>query len=300
MPGPLDALRHYFSAAGAGTTESPYAPWQQTAQRIGEGTIDAITGLLVVGSGKTRANQIVQVVGAAAPVLSGLKRFQFWHDIPDLERLAGGSGPFRTYHGTTEDIGQKILSEGVRLPSSGEAASRDVAAQYGIPFTQWQRDIPWSGYGDETRRLSTAPYPIAARWAQHFPQGEIKSGLNAQARVLAYARQRGIPYDQAYEDVYDTAAKRGIRNLYEGPTAAGLPDLLAPQSPYGVVLGIDTDVRALRPRNSRDAEYLLEAIQKGKMSPIDALREWNLQYQDMKVAPQNIQNIEAVSRFLRK
>lgn len=300
MPGPIDALKRYFAPGGSGTEQSPYAPWQKTGQKALEWSVDGLRGLLGFGDGETGANQTGQLLGAAAPILGGLKRFKFWHDMPELEQIAGGSGPIRTYHGTTEDIAQKILKEGIKLPQSGEAAERAISQRYNIPFPQWQRDAIYTGYRDATKRLSTAPYPVAARWAQHFPQGEINSGLNSQARIMVEANRRGIPYDEMYDIISAQAAAQGERNMFKIPDAAGLPDKMAPASPYGNVLGIDTDVRSLQGVAQREAQYTLDAIAKGELDPLRALKQWNNTYVDMKVAPRNIQNIEVVSRMLRK
>lgn len=285
------------------------SPWEARVRGFGQGAIEALSGLM---GGENPAGQLM---APAAPLMAvetplgplaqkavaALKKLpNLWHSIKDIENIASGSGPIRVYHGTTADIAHKILQEGIKLPASGEAAAQEMAARYNIPYSQWKRDIPWSGYGEETSRLSTAPYPIAARWAQHFPQGEINSQLNAQAQILSEARRLGIPYDEMYEKVYELAKKRGVTNMYDVPTAAGIPNLMRPTRPGGVVLGIDTDVRAFRPRIPQDAAWNLKAISEGELSPLDALREWNLQYRDLKVAPQNIKNIEPVMTFPRR
>jgi len=297
MADPLSALKKATAVQSA-----PPASMEPVRRGI-DAAMDGLRGLFGVGdqgpAGPTVTN-FGAMLGAGLPILKGLKGFQFWHDIPDLERIASGSGPIRVYHGTTADAAANIARSGIQLPASGEEAAHAMAARYNIPYVQWKKEIPWSGYDDETKRLSTAPYPIAARWAQHFPQGEINSQLNAQARVLAYARQKGIPYGQAYEDIYTLAKKRGVQNMYDAPTAAGLPNRMMPQQLGGTVLGIDVDARALRPHDVRDAEYLLRSVKKGNVIPLDALKEWNRTYRDMKIAPQNIQGIEPVSQFPRR
>lgn len=68
MPGPLDALKSYFSPPGDGTTSS-YAPWQQTAQSAVEGGTQGILGLLGLGDDSSQANRFGQVLAAGAPFL---------------------------------------------------------------------------------------------------------------------------------------------------------------------------------------------------------------------------------------
>lgn len=286
MPGPLEGLKKATSIS----------PGTSPIQKGFEGATDALLGLIGVGP-ETKANLVGQLAVAGMP-FANLRKMPSLrnpsHTLKDLEKIASGSGPIRTYHGTTADNAALMLKEGIKLPASGEIASREVADLYGIPWTEWKKNQSWSGYGDETSRLSTAPFPIAQRWAGHFPQGEIKSGLNAQARIMAEAKRRGIPYDQFYEDVHNLAEQKGVRNLYKVPDAAGLPDLMAPKRPGGVVLGVDTDVRALRPHDIKDAQYLLNNLSQNKETLEDVLYEWNKHYRDMKIHPQNVKGLEVV------
>jgi hypothetical protein len=223
--------------------------------------------------------------------------FDFWHQLPDIERIASGEGSIRTYHGTPTDRANQILKEGFKPHPSGDAAAKAMADRYEIPWSRWQKEMPWTGYGDETARVSTAPYPVASRWAKNFPQGEVDSLLNAKARILRYAIDNNISFDEAYEKIHDMAKKKGVYNSYAVPDAAGLPDRMKPKNPGGVVFGVDTDVRALDKRHIESAQDYLEAKDKEKVPIEDILKQWNLSYRDMKIAPQNIKNIEPVSSF---
>src|SRR5438477_11107465 len=156
MADPLEALKKV-------NTIGPAPPLETEGLR---GFIDAamgglrgLTGFGDQGPAGPTATNAGAMLGAALPILKGLKGFQFWHDIPDLEQLAGEGGPFRLYHGTTADNAAQIMKQGIQLSSSGEDAAQQMAARYNIPYAKWKKEIPWSGYGDETRRLSTAPYP---------------------------------------------------------------------------------------------------------------------------------------------
>ena len=208
------------------------------------------------------------------------------------------------------DNAANMIAHGVNLPKSGEAAAKIVADRYKIPWSEWKARVEPTGigssYGDATRRLSTAPFPIAERWAQHFPQGEIYSDLNSKARLYSEAKRRGISLDEMW-DIADEAGKRsGQRSMYKLPDAVGAEDLMK-QSSGGAVLGVDTDVRALHPNAKSTAESLLKYIGKprtirsaypeGIETPLTVLNDWNNLYQDIKVAPQNIKNLEIIQRY---
>lgn len=234
-------------------------------------------------------------LGATLPFSAGRKYIKgLQHTLPDLERVASGAGPIRLYHGTTKDAAEKIMKEGVKLPDSGDTVAKDVADRYNIPWTVWRKNIPWSGYGEEVQRLSTAPYSVAVKWARNFPQGEIASGLNVQARILRAALDKGIPYEDMYEQVYQRALAAGKHQMYDMPGAAGLPDRMTPTRSGGNVLGIDTDVRAVAPWHQREVAGLLKDVERGDMSLPEALRFWNNQYRDIKIHPQSIRNVSIV------
>lgn len=77
MPNPLDTLRNYFSTGGSGTPDSPYAPWQKTAQNVIEGGIEGLKGLVGIGdevpsSEGWNANHIGQLLSAVAPLRTGV------------------------------------------------------------------------------------------------------------------------------------------------------------------------------------------------------------------------------------
>lgn len=266
--------------------------WKQTLRGAFEGGSDALMGLLGVGE-DTQANRVGQLAGAALPVKSLL------HGWDDIERIAKGASKVRLYHGTTAENAEQILKHGVQLPESGEAAARKVADLYGIPWTEWINKVEpgmiGSGYGDATRRLSTAPYPVAHRWSTSFPQGEIYSDLNSKARLYAEAKRRGVPYDELYEQAGDLANQKGMRSIYTYPDAIDAPDLMKPSGKPGVVLGVDADARAISPTRRREAQSYLNARDdpgNWDMSPEHLLKQWNVGYQDFKIHPQNIKHIE--------
>lgn len=285
--------------------------YETNARKVPEGLVSnaiaalvgGVKGTLGIDPGKDETgvgpfiNKATQIGQAALPILGGSKAFQFWHDIPDLERLAGGSGLIRLYHGTPNDTAKKIMEEGIKLPQNGEALAREVAKRYNIPYPQWQRDIGYPSYGSETSRLSTSTFPVASRWAKHFPQGEVASDFNNSARILTEAKRRGIPYDQAYDDIFNEANKLGITKQFDVLDTVGLPDKMRPKAPGGSVLGVDTDVRNIKPHSRLEAEYALKYLLKGERSPLETLKDWNLTYKDFKIDPRKIVNVEVVKKF---
>jgi hypothetical protein len=310
MPNPLDGLlgalrprtltpeEQAQQDAQAEQAQGKDPAWKRMARSAFEGGSDALMGLLGAGE-DTQANRVGQLAGAALPVKSLL------HGWDDIERIAKGASKVRLYHGTTAENAEQILKRGVQLPESGEVAARKVAELYKIPWTEWANRVEpqqlGSGYGTATQRLSTAPYPIAHRWSKHFPQGEIYSDLNSKARLYAEAKRRGIPYDDFYNQAGEIADQKGMRNIYHYPDAVGAEDLMKPSGRPGVVLGVDVDARAINPGQRREAEIFLK--NRDELTPIAnptrfdetperLLKQWNTMYQDIKIHPQNIQNIE--------
>lgn len=224
--------------------------------------------------------------------LSGIR-----HNLKQLRRIAGGYGKVPLYHGTTADNAARILQEGIKLPQSGEAAAMEMAKRYGIPWTEWKARVEpgmiGAGYGGATKKLSTAPYGIAERWSEHFPQGEINSQLNEKARMYLAAKQRGVDLDTLYDKA--AAASKAAGNppsSHYWPDAIGAPDLMKPKRPGGVIMQMVVDARDI-PKYARD-----EAMWSLKDIPEDGLknvfRNWEGNYKDIKIDPRKIKRMQIV------
>lgn len=227
------------------------------------------------------------------------------HGVDDLERMAGRSvGDVNVYHGTTGSRAGQILKEGFKPLESGEAAAKQVADLYEIPWVEWQNRIEpiniGSGYGKAPARVSAGTYPIAARWASHFPQGELLTDLNHKARMYLGWKESGsqLPYDEWYENAWNMAKTlRGKQTsgLYErAPDLLGFPDRM-PSPEGGAILGLTVDSRSIPPYTRDIVEHMLGRIRNGRESVDDMLRSWNYNYHDIKIHPSNVKDVSLAS-----
>jgi hypothetical protein len=216
------------------------------------------------------------------------------HTMDDLQAIVRGTGSVPLYHGAPAQNARAIVKKGVSLPQSGEAAARDVAKRYGITPTEWRYRVEpqgvGAGYGSETARLSTAPSPVAARWASHFPQGEVYSDLNAKARMYVEAKRRGVSLDDLH-DLVDG-------NILTRPDRLGAANRM-PTPRYGHIVSSQVDARAISPHTKKGAQRLLNAVDSGSMTPEEAIHHWNMTYQDIKVAPKHFRNPQLVREYPR-
>lgn len=230
-----------------------------------------------------------ETVGPADVLMAAIP---FAHNLKHLRRMAGGYGKVPLYHGTTADNAANIMQRGIELPASGESAVRKVQSLYDIGETQWKRAIEGrsglraAGYGPETSQLSTGPFSVAERWANTaaFPQGEIYSQLNEKARIFDEARRRGISYGKMYEE----------SSLQGGPDALGIPDKMKLRRPGGVVLQTIIDGADLPEHIRRQAMNRLGSLRRHPDEAKELLRDWNVNYKDLKVDPKTIKQIRVV------
>lgn len=148
--GLLQGLKDYFGPAGAGTPESPYAPWQETAQKLLEYPVEAIRGAL--GSREeTWPNRLGEIGSAAFPVfgkavrglIGGLPRLAPEAlDMSDAARLARAAEQGYTmpvYHGTTypKEIEEfpKAVAPLLGYEQFATAAPRQIQTDFGIHVT---------------------------------------------------------------------------------------------------------------------------------------------------------------------
>lgn len=272
-----------------------YTLLQRMGQKVLEAPAQLLSGLMYEPT-QPAPEDAGTVYKMGAMLGAGLP---FGHNLKHLRRIAGGYGKVPLYHGTSADNAASILQQGYKLPPSGQASEMDVAKRYGIPWTEWRKNVQtWDSYGNTTQRLSTGPFDIAARWGKPgaFPQGEVLSDLNAKARLYTEAKRRGIPYDDFYEQAYEAQkANPAIpKSLYYLPDAVNAPDLMKPKRPGGVVLqniikGADI------PKGTRTkAQLFLRWMDKNPEEAAEILRGWNLDYKDIKIEPRKIKRINVV------
>lgn len=213
------------------------------------------------------------------------------HSVEDLRGIAAGAGDVRLYHGTPTSFADKIVREGFQMPQSGEAVARNVASAYDIPWTEWKHRVEpegvGAGYGAETSRISTAASPIAARWASHFPQGEVQSMLNDKARLYSEAKRRGYTTETLEEQL-------GAGPLGRLLDKAGIEDRLK-TDPTGNLLELTVDARAVGRGTRGEARRLLKHFDEGEIGLEELLDAWNSNYRDIKVAPQNVKSVRVVT-----
>jgi hypothetical protein len=303
---PMQALQKARSIGPTRPTEKPQGPLEAD-DAIGK-VVQGMLGFVGLGNDDSQANRFGQVVGAGIPILKGvaasipLTRMLthppggYLHTLDDIKNIANGEGIIPLFHGTSMDNAMSIMNEGMKLHESGEEAAQHVAKTYGIPWSEWKHrvepDIQGAGYGTETAKLSTAPYGIAKRWADNFPQGEIRSELNSKARLYSEAKKRGMPYDDMYNMAGDKAVAQGTPSMYKYGDAVGAEDRMAQQNPGGAIIKLHVDGRAIPNRSKHEAQMMLRGIERGEYTPEQALQFWNSTYQDIKIHPQHIQKME--------
>lgn len=256
------------------------------------------TNLVGAGIGKHLLKKVRPIripAGADDAMIHALLGNTQRHTLEDITNIANKTGTVPLFHGAPANNATRMVSDGIDLPPSGSAAASNIAKTYGIPWTEWKHRVEpgrqGSGYGDEVRRLSTAPPDVAGRWASHFPQGEIYSDLNTKARLYLEAKRRGMSVDDLEDIVHELP---GPKNFLASADKAGAPDLM--KSPgYGHIVQMNVDGRAIPRGVSGAAASQLEAVTEGEMTMAEMIDRWNRTYRDIKVHPQNVRSMSLVS-----
>ena len=221
------------------------------------------------------------------------RTMQYCHTVEDLERLAGGVGTIKLYHGAPSEFARLLVEKGPNVPYRVEDVARKLAKMYGLA---WVEIAPYVHRKDETvRRLSTATAPVAYRWATSFPRGEILSDVNSHLRMCVagkkIAKETGVSLEDAIEQLHDTAIhlapSTGIRyNIESAADILKLPDTLDGPSWTGSLVELEVDIRAIRKSISRHvAEDTLESIRNREETVEEALHHWNNTYKDFRIPP---------------
>lgn len=239
------------------------------------------------------------------------------HNVDDLARIAGlVPGEVNLYHGTKIERAADIMREGFKPLQSGEAAARQVADLYEIPWKEWTRHVEpgrvGAGYGVETAKVSSAPYPIAARWASHFPQGEVLSQLNDMARMYRAYKDSGsiLNFDAWVDALHSNSTMGGKIGIFRTKDpigeSYGFPDRMSTPS-GGAILGLTIDNTSIPDHIKRSAQNILRRIEAGNEPEAQAMNYWNNTYRDIKIDPKVIRDIQlasprntALARSLRK
>lgn len=215
---------------------------------------------------------------------------QYYHRIPDLEKFAAGRGPVHVYHGAPTTFAKELVLHGPRIPYTVYGVARRVALLYGLNWSQFEHYA--HRRAEKVSHLSTAPAPIACRWAWGFGKGEILTDLNSNAMMVvasnALAKSKGISVSDAYEELYNKAIvlarTQGTHATNDSaPHILGLRDKMKLEDETGSLVQIDIDVSGIEhERNAQDsAEYYLREIRDGNLPEADALAFWNNEYKDM-------------------
>lgn len=231
---------------------------------------------------------------------------RYCHSLEDIRNIANRQGVVKLYHGAPTEFAESLVSYGPRVPYEVEATARYVARVYELSWVEFR---PFAYRVHEVvQKLSTAPAPVAARWAWSFPLGEVLTDLNSHARMVvaskALARAEGINLDDAYEELdqkaISTAKERGIRYTTEAaPDILGLPDKLALRTKTGALVELEVDGRAIPEGIALSARQYLDGIDKGYWTKEEAALFWNYEYRDIKIAPSSIKSARIVIRDMR-
>lgn len=184
MPGPLDYLKQYFTAPGAGTPDQPYAPWQKTLQRGVEGGTEAIRGLIGAGP-DTQSGRFGELLAAGAPMVGGAARLpRILEEVFAANPAARGSYERAMASQLAQMAEEKKAADAARYARAAEAhdALLDLAVAdrpRPIPTeTGWETAIP-------LQESPQAPAPsISPKMglAMQTPPGFESKFTNAQSK----------------------------------------------------------------------------------------------------------------------
>jgi len=230
---------------------------------------------------------------------------KYSHTMKDIETIASGQGTIKLYHGAPEEFAEALVSEGPRVPYNVEDVARGVAKAYGL---SWKEFEPFAyRAGEVVKGLSTATAPVASRWAQHFPVGEILTDLNSHARLLVESKKLARKTGQSIEDAYEAVALRGEEAAKaKGVPAAtesladllGLPDKYTLKTGTGALVELEIDVSKLPAQSIARARQELGALGRAEISRKELVELWNHGYKDFKVDPGAIKSARIVERGL--
>lgn len=225
---------------------------------------------------------------------------QLYHRIPDLEKFAAGHGVVHVYHGAPTTYAKLLVQSGPHIPYGVYGVARHVAQVYGLNWSQFQH---YAHRKLETvTALSTAPAPVACRWAWSFIQGEVLTDLNSNAMMLvasnALAKSRGISVSDAYEELYNKAIELArLKGTYattdSAPHILGLYDKKRLDDDTGSLVEITIDVAGIeQERNAQhDAAYYLKEIESGELPVAEAIAFWNNSYKDFRIKASAIKSM---------
>lgn len=246
------------------------------------------------------------------PQFRGIEEFPEWelkpqitkfsHKLQDIQTIASGKGIVKFYHGAPQEFAERLVAKGPRVPYKVEDVAREVAETYGLTYKEFWRFA--HRRHEVVQGLSTATAPVASRWAQHFPTGEILSDLNATARLVARAKvvkKAGETLTDAYNRV---AAEAGALAKAKGVPATsgtmadmlGLPDKYALASGKGALVEIQVDASKIPQHLRKSAQLELDSLGRGEIGLDEFLQQWNHQYKDFKLSPDDIISSKIVVR----
>ena len=231
---------------------------------------------------------------------------RYCHSLSDIRNIANRQGIVKLYHGAPTEFAELLVKRGPRVPYDVETIARYVARTYRLSWVEFRPYV--YRLHEVMQKLSTAPAPVAARWAWSFPLGEVLTDLNSHARMLVeskiLAKARGVAVDDAYEELYNRAEnlarEMGTRCTSDNaPDVLGLPDLLALRAKTGALVELEVDARAISEFVALSAWRCLTDIDKGYLSVKEAIAIWNYEYKDIRIAPSSIKSARIVIRNMQ-
>jgi len=227
---------------------------------------------------------------------------RYSHKVSDVRRIASGTGTVKLYHGAPTEFAERLVKEGPRVPYRVEDVAREVAERYGLTWKEFYR---FAYRRHETvGGLSTATAPVASRWGQHFPIGEVLTDLNSNARLVARAKEIKLPgegltdaYNRLALEAEELARKKGVAFSTENlADLLRLPDKYGLKQRTGALVELEVDVSKLPKHIRRSANQELETLSRGEITEKELLDLWNHEYKDFKISPDAIRASKIVVR----
>jgi hypothetical protein len=236
--------------------------------------------------------------------------WKYSYSLSDMKRISDNKSVIRLYHGCPYIYGKSIVESGPNIPYSVFSLARRVAVAYGLNWSQFKHYA--YRQHEVVSELSSAPAPVAARWAFTAPQGEVLSELNAVARMLVesnrISRIRPISVNDAYDylvkEAQRSAAARGsyVTN-YTNPDELNLPNKFMPADSEGCIVEINIRQGALDNSNVfiHSTRSMYNAIINKEYyygSPLRMVIDYNTTYVDVRLTKNMIISSNVVVRGL--
>lgn len=246
----------------------------------------------------TYSPHVADMAGKTEYEVSSYAFEHFKHTLDDIKHIGyDTSGTVKLYHGAPQVFAEFLVAKGPYVPYNVEDMAIEVAKLYGIPWIQFKKYALRKH--EVVQKLSTAPAPIAVRWAS-TKLGEVLSDLNEKARwVKEINRRKKLPEykNTAEDDIGEVMYMEAMKNSELYPKYSSYSDLLNLPDKFkhdkrGALIELTVDIRGIPDSTKKYARTCLNR----KYTDDQIVYDWNDNYQDIKIAPSAIKSAKIVMK----